>query len=308
MMASLLRIGIDLGGTKTEAVLMAPDSSILAVERLPTPHEDYQGQIATLRQLVLRMEQHAGGSGLPVGIGHPGAIQPGTGLIQNANSTCLNARPLKADIELALGRTVRMANDADCLAVSEAADGAAAGASCVFAVSLGTGVGGGIVIDGKLRQGPNAIAGEWGHNALPWPRADWGEVPGPAHWDGQHGVIEAYLSGPGLAADHARLSGERLKGEAIVAAATAGDAAAMETLHRYEHRLARALAGVINLLDPDVIVLGGGLSRLERLYRHVPALWGQWVFSAQVHTRLVPARHGDSSGVRGAAWLWPVPT
>ncbi|MES2682346.1 MAG: ROK family protein [Pseudomonadota bacterium] len=301
-----LRIGIDLGGTKTEAVLMAPDSSILAVERLSTPHEDYEGQIATLRQLVLRMESHAGYSGLPVGIGHPGAVLPDTGMIQNANSTCLNAKPLKADIEAVLGRTVRMANDADCLAVSEAADGAAAGAGCVFAVILGTGVGGGIVIDGKLRRGPNAIAGEWGHNALPWPRADWGEVPGPAHWDGQHGVIEAYLSGPGLAADHARHGGGQLRGEAIVAAAAVGEQAAMETLHRYEHRLARALAAVINLLDPDVIVLGGGLSRLERLYRNVPGLWGEWVFSARVQTRLVPALHGDSSGVRGAAWLWPV--
>lgn len=299
-----LRIGIDLGGSKTEAILMAADSRILAVQRLPTPFADYPGQIATLLELVRRMEATAGYSGLPVGIGHPGALLP-TGLIQNANSTCLNDRPLQRDIEAALGRPVRMANDADCLAVSEAADGAAVGASCVFAVILGTGVGGGIVIDGKLRAGPNAIAGEWGHNALPWPRADWGEVPGPAHWDGQHGVIEAYLSGPGLAADHARATRQTLQGEAIVEAALAGDAAAEVSLQRYEHRLARALAGVINLLDPDVIVLGGGLSRLSRLYRNVPALWGQWVFSAAVQTRLLAAQHGDSSGVRGAAWLWP---
>lgn len=300
-----LRIGIDLGGTKTEAVLMAPDSRLLAVERLPTPPDDYAGQVATLVELVQRLEQHAGQRGLPVGIGHPGALLRGTGLIQNANSTCLNGRPLQADIEAALGRPVRMANDADCLAVSEATDGAAAGSACVFAVILGTGVGGGLVIDGKLRQGPNAIAGEWGHNALPWPRADWGEVPGPLHWDGQHGVIEAYLSGPGLAADHRRSSGQSLRGEEIVAAAAAGDAAAQQSLARYQHRLARALASVINLLDPDVIVLGGGLSRVATLYETVPVLWSQWVFTARVQTRLVAARHGDSSGVRGAAWLWP---
>lgn len=302
---ALLRIGIDLGGTKIEAVLMAPDARIVAVERLPTPHENYLGQIETMAELVRRMEHKAGRTGLPVGIGHPGSLRLATGLIQNSNSTCFNGRPLQADIEAALGRPVRMANDADCLAVSEAADGAAAGAACVFAVILGTGVGGGIVIDGKLRAGPNAIAGEWGHNALPWPRADWGEVPGPLHWDGQHGVIEAYLSGPGLSADHLRVTGHRLRGEAIAAAARQGDDEAEASLYRYEHRLARSLASVINLIDPDVIVLGGGLSRLTRLYERVPALWQQWVFSAAVQTRLVAAAHGDSSGVRGAAWLWP---
>lgn len=285
---------------------MAPDSSLLARERLPTPHDDYAAQVATIARLVQRMEQHAGAAGLPVGIAHPGALLRDSGLIQNANSVCLNHRPLKADIEAALGRTVRMANDADCLAVSEAADGAAAGAACVFAVILGTGVGGGLVIDGKLRQGPNAIAGEWGHNALPWPCPDWGEVPGPLHWDGQHGVIEAYLSGPGLAADHRRRSGLALRGEEIVAAAAAGEPAAAESMRRYTHRLARALASVINVLDPDVIVLGGGLSRVAALYQAVPAQWSQWVFTHTVCTRLVPAQHGDSSGVRGAAWLWPV--
>ncbi len=301
-----LRIGIDLGGTKTEAVLMAPDARILAVERLPTPFEDYGGQIATIAELVRRMERAAGQAGLPVGIAHPGALRPDSGLIQNANSICLNGKPLQADIEASLGRAVRMANDADCLAVSEAADGAAAGAGSVFAVILGTGVGGGIVIDGKLRAGPNAIAGEWGHNPLPWPRPDWGEVPGPLHWDGRHGAIEAYLSGPGLAADHARASGQSLGSEAIVAAAEAGDERAEASLHRYQHRLARALASVINVLDPEVIVLGGGLSRVARLYTQVPLLWGQWVFAETVKTRLLAAAHGDSSGVRGAAWLWPV--
>ena len=300
-----LRIGIDLGGTKTEAILMAADSRIVATERVPTPSTDYAGQVATIVELVRRMETRAGEASLPVGIAHPGAVVPMTGLIKNANSTCLNGRPLKADLEQALGRTVRMANDADCLAVSEAADGAAADAASVFAVILGTGVGGGIAIEGRLLRGPNAIAGEWGHNALPWPRADWGEVPGPLHWDGQHGVIEAYLSGPGLAADYLRSTGMPLKGEAIVAAAAEGEPAALASLARYEHRLARALASVINLLDPEVIVLGGGLSRVARLYAEVPKLWGQWVFSDSVQTRLVAAQHGDSSGVRGAAWLWP---
>lgn len=300
-----LRIGIDLGGTKTEAILMAADSRIVATERLPTPVMDYQGQVATIVELVQRMESRAGQHGLAVGIAHPGTVVPTTGLIKNANSLCLNGQPLKRDLEQALGRVVRMANDADCLAVSEAADGAAAGAASVFAVILGTGVGGGIAIAGQLLRGPNAIAGEWGHNALPWPRADWGEVPGPLHWDGQHGVIEAYLSGPGLAADHLRTTGAALNSEAIAAAAAECEPAALATLARYEHRLARALASVINLLDPEVIVLGGGLSRMMRLYTQVPQLWGQWVFSDSVQTRLVAAQHGDSSGVRGAAWLWP---
>lgn len=302
-----MRIGIDLGGTKTEAVLMGPDSAILARERRPTPGNHYPAQVATLADLVAAMEQAAGRPGLPVGIAHPGALSPASGLIKNANSTCLNGRPLKQDIEAALGRTVRMANDADCLAVSEAADGAAAGARSVFAVILGTGVGGGIVIEGRLLSGPNAIAGEWGHNPLPWPRLDWGEVPGPEHWDGRRGAIEAWLSGPGLARDHASRHGGVLKGEDIVAAAEAGDAACAETLTRYEHRLARALATVINLLDPEVIVLGGGLSRLPRLYRNLPRLWTEWVFSDRVETRLLAPVHGDSSGVRGAAWLWPEP-
>ena len=298
------RIGIDLGGTKTEAVLMGAGSAILARERRPTP-ADYAGQVATIAALVGRMEAAAGQGGLAVGIGHPGAISPATGRIKNANSTCLNGQPLKQDLEAALGRAVRMANDADCLAVSEAADGAAAGARSVFAVILGTGVGGGIVIDGRLLSGPNAIAGEWGHNPLPWPRPDWDEVPGPAHWDGRHGAIEAWLSGPGLAADHARRHGGALRGEDIVAGAGAGDTACEDSLVRYEDRLARALAGVINLLDPEVIVLGGGLSGLPRLYRNLPRLWSAWVFSDRVDTRLVAPLHGDSSGVRGAAWLWP---
>jgi fructokinase len=300
-----LRIGIDLGGTKIEGIVMGPASHIRHRLRVPTPQDDYRAQVDAIAGLVRRLEADRGISGTSVGIGHPGAISPTTGLIKNANSVCLNGQPLQADLERALGRPVRMANDADCLAVSEQADGAAAGARSVFAVILGTGVGGGLVLEGRLLRGPNAIAGEWGHNPLPWPRLEWDEVPGPVHWDGRCGAIEAWLSGPGLARDHARVSGQTLAGEAIVRGAESGDAACEATLDRYEDRLARALASVINLIDPEVIVLGGGLSRIERLYRGVPARWGAWVFSDRVDTRLLPAAHGDSSGVRGAAWLWP---
>ncbi|TDU31348.1 fructokinase [Panacagrimonas perspica] len=299
------RIGIDLGGTKIEGIVMQPGSRISHRLRVATPRGDYAGQVRAIADLVAQLERDSGHSGLRVGIGHPGAVSPATGLIKNANSVCLNGRPLQADVEAMLDRPVRMANDADCLAASEQSDGAAAGASCVFAVILGTGVGGGICIGGRLLAGPNAIAGEWGHNPLPWPRPDWGEIPGPLHWDGRHGPIEAWLSGPGLAADHLRVTGAELAGEAVVDRALGGDTACAATLDRYEDRLARALATVINLIDPDVIVLGGGLSRIERLYRNVPALWPSWVFSDRVDTRLVPALHGDSSGVRGAARLWP---
>lgn len=301
-----LRIGVDLGGTKIEGIVMDGGSRILERLRLATPANDYDGQVAAIAALVRDLEQRVGANPLPVGIGHPGAVSPTSGRIKNANSICLNGRPLKEDLEAALGRELRMANDANCLAVSEQADGAAAGAGSVFAVILGTGVGGGIVIDGKLLAGPNAIAGEWGHNPLPWPRIDWDEVPGPAHWDGRRGAIETWLSGPGLSRDHEQRQGERLRGELIVERAAAGDIACNETLARYENRLARALASVINLLDPEVIVLGGGLSTIERLYENVPRLWNAWVFSDTVRTRLVRAQHGDSSGVRGAAWLWPV--
>ena len=301
-----LRIGIDLGGTKIEGIVMDADSRVLHRTRIATPRDDYAGQVGAIVRLVATLEQGCGVSGLRVGIGHPGAISPVTGRIQNANSVCLNGRSLKQDIESALGREVRMANDANCLAVSEQADGAGAGAACVFAVILGTGVGGGLVLDGKLWNGAQGIAGEWGHNPLPWPRLDWNEVPGPLHWDGRQGAIESWLSGPGLAADHLARTAEALAGEEIVAGASMGVPACEASLARYEDRLARALASVINLLDPDVIVLGGGLSRLTRLYANVPAIWGAWVFSDDaVRTRLLPAAHGDSSGVRGAAWLWP---
>ena len=304
----MLRIGIDLGGTKIEGIVLRGAAEVVARQRIATPGGDYPATVAAVAALVASLEREVEASGLPVGIGHPGAISPFTGLIKNANSTCLNDRPLKADLEAALGRAVRMANDADCLALSEAqADGAAAGAACVFAVILGTGVGGGIVIDGQLRAGPNAIAGEWGHNPLPWPRLDWNEVPGPLGWDGRHGSIEDWCSGVALARDHFDVTGVQLPGERIVSDAEAGDPACLATIVRLEDRLARALASVINLLDPDVIVLGGGLSRIARLYETVPAIWQRWVFSDRVVTRLVPAVHGDSSGVRGAAWLWPEP-
>ena len=295
------RIGIDLGGTKIEGIVMDAHSRILRRERVATP-ADYAGQVAAIAKLVRALE---GEARLPVGIGTPGAISPATGRMKNCNSLCLNDQPLKQDLERALARPLRMANDADCLALSEATDGAAAGARNVFAVILGTGVGGGLCINGAPVRGPNAIAGEWGHNPLPWPRPEWGEVPGPLHWDGRHGAIEAYCSGSGLARDHAAVTGEKLSGEQIVERAAAGDEACNASLARLEDRLARALASIINVLDPEVIVLGGGLSKLERLYRHVPALWDQWVFSDRVDTKLKPALHGDSSGVRGAAWLNP---
>lgn len=299
------RIGIDLGGTKIEGIVMADDSTVRARVRKPTPANNYLGQVRCIADIVMQLEQAVGGQHLPVGIGHPGAISKASGRIKNANSVCLNDQPLKEDIENVLGREVRMANDANCLAVSEQADGAGLGHQVVFAVILGTGVGGGLCVGGELLNGPNRVAGEWGHNPLPWPRPDWNEVPGPLHWDGRHGCIEAWLSGPGLAADHLYRTNKPLKPETIVAQAEAGRPECEITLQRYEDRLARSLATVINLLDPDVIVLGGGLSRLDRLYRNVPERWTHWVFSDQVDTPLVQAVHGDASGVRGAAWLWP---
>ncbi len=232
----------------------------------------------------------------------PGTISPATGLVKNANSTWLLGRALGTDLSRLLGRDVRLANDANCFALSEASDGAAAGAACVFGVIVGTGTGGGIVVNGRVLTGPNAIAGEWGHNPLPWARED--EQPGPACWCGKNGCIETFLSGPGLARDHRAATGEERSASEIAVAAAAGDAGTAATLTRYAHRMARALASVINVLDPDAIVLGGGLSNLPRLYEEVPSLWGRWVFSDRVDTPLLPPRWGDSSGVRGAAWLF----
>ncbi|HHW64516.1 MAG TPA: ROK family protein [Rhodocyclaceae bacterium] len=296
------RIGIDLGGTKIELVVLHRDGNVRWRKRVPTPRHDYRATLEAIAALV-REAEAAVGTTASVGIGTPGSPSPRDGRIRNANSTCLNGQALQHDLEALLERPLRLANDANCLAVSEAADGAAAGAHTVFAAILGTGVGGGIVIDGRLLVGANAVAGEWGHNPLPLPTVD--DLPLPACYCGRAGCIETWLSGPGMSADHLRHGGEALDAATIAALAAAGDPACEATLARYEARLARALAGVINLLDPDVIVLGGGLSRIERLYVNVPRLWGAHVFSDQVVTRLLPARHGDASGVRGAAWLWP---
>jgi len=278
----LPRLGIDLGGTKTEIVALAGDGCELLRERVPTPRGDYAATIATIAALVRGAEAKLGAgeaASATVGVGIPGAESRVTGLIKNANSTWLIGRPLRADLAAALGRPVRLANDANCFALSEARDGAAAGAEVVFGAILGTGVGGGIVVRGEVLVGPNAIAGEWGHNPMPGD-----EIVRPRCYCGRQGCIETFLSGPALAAD--------------------GGAENEATMQRYERRLARALAQVINLLDPDAIVLGGGLSNLDRLYDRVPRLWGEWVFSDHVATRLLKNKHGDSSGVRGAAWLW----
>jgi fructokinase len=283
-----MRIGIDLGGTKIEAIALQGAREALR-KRVATPRGDYAGTVKAVASLV-----HEIGEGT-VGVGIPGALSRLTGLVKNANSTWLIGKPLKEDLERAIGREVRLENDANCFALSEATDGAGRGAAVVFGVILGTGVGGGIVAHGKVLTGPNAIAGEWGHNPLPGPEPE--DLPLPACYCGRSGCIETYLSGPALARHHFELTGERLEPGEIVARQA-------ESLGRYEVRLARALASVINVLDPDVIVLGGGMSNVERLYTEVPRLWSRHVFSDHVATRLVRNAHGDSSGVRGAAWLW----
>lgn len=296
-----MRLGIDLGGTKIELIALDPDHRELLRRRVPTPQGDYTGTLAAIAGLVAEAERDLGARG-SVGIGTPGTISPATGLMKNCNSTCLNGRPLKQDLERLLGRELRLANDANCFALSEAVDGAAAGAEVVFGVILGTGCGAGVVVRGHVLTGPNAIAGEWGHNPLPWSRDD--ERPGPPCYCGKAGCIETWLSGPGLARDLLAQGGPDLPAHEIARRADAGDAACAAALARYEDRLARGLAHVINVLDPDVIVLGGGMSNIARLYDNVPHLWGRYVFSDRVDTRLAPPLHGDSSGVRGAAWLW----
>jgi fructokinase len=293
------RLGLDLGGTKIAAVVLDADGRVCWEQRVSTPRHDYDGTVAQLVALVAEAEG-AVGARCSVGIGMPGAISPATGLVKGANSTWLNGRPLKVDLQRALGRRVWLANDANCLAVSEAADGAAAGAEVVFGVILGTGTGGGIVVRGSVVTGAHAIAGEWGHNPLPWPEAD--ELPGPRCYCGRLGCLETWLSGPGVAADYHRRGGDEIRSEDIVARVPTEGLAA-EVMARWTSRLARGLASIINVLDPDVIVVGGGLSQVSRLYADVPAQWGRWVFSDVVSTRLVPARYGDASGVRGAAWL-----
>jgi fructokinase len=299
----MLRIGVDLGGSKIEAVALASDGSIAARRRLATPRDDYDAMLAAVCDLVQAVEAQAGGAESSVGIGIPGTISPASGLIKNANSTWLIGRALDRDLATALGRPVRLANDANCLALSEAVDGAAAGANVVFGVILGTGTGGGLVIGGRVITGANAVAGEWGHNPLPWPEP--GELPGSRCYCGKMGCIETFLSGPGLARDHTQATGEKAEPVELASAAEAGNAAARATLERYELRLAKSLASIINVVDPDVIVLGGGCSNINRLYRNVPDLWSRFAFSDTLTTALKKARHGGSSGVRGAAWLWP---
>lgn len=308
-----MRIGIDLGGTKTEVIVIDDAGVECLRRRVATPRGDYDATVATIAALARQAEAEIGAT-CTIGVGTPGAISTHTGRIKNANSVVLNDRPLKEDLERALGREVRMDNDANCFGVSEATDGAAAGARVVFGVILGTGVGGALVIDRQAWRGANAIAGEWGHNPLPPSRgtrtidaaACAAECPGPTCYCGRSGCIETWLSGPGMAADHRRHGGAPAADAiAIAAAAAAGDRVAIATVDRYVDRLARGLAHVINLLDPEVIVLGGGLSGIDALYSGVPQRWQQYVFSDVVSTRLVRNRHGDSSGVRGAAWLWP---
>ncbi len=305
-----VRLGVDLGGTKIEAAALGPAGEELVRRRVSTPTGDYGATVAAIAGLVSSVEAQAMisadavgfTSATGVGIGIPGTVSPDTGLVKNANSTWLNGRPLPADLRAALGREVRLANDADCFALSESADGAAAGARSVFGVILGTGVGGGLVIRGRAVAGANGIAGEWGHNPMPWPEPD--EWPGLPCWCGRSGCIETLLSGPGFARDHGSRTGRRESAAEIAAAATAGDLECFASLQIYERRLARALAAVINLFDPEAIVLGGGLSGIASLYRTVPLLWSRYVFSDRVVTRLLAPRHGDSSGVRGAAYLW----
>jgi fructokinase len=303
-----MRIGIDLGGTKIEALALDADGAELCRRRVSTPKDGYDAIVEAVAGLVLDVEAQLGARG-SVGVGIPGIASPATGLIKNANTTALIGHPLDEDLRARLGRPVRLANDANCFVLSEASDGAASPAALgvprptVFGVIIGTGTGGGVVVGGQLLVGPDAIAGEWGHNPLPWIGPD--EYPGPECWCGQRGCIETFLSGPALARAHAARTGGELTAGEIAKRAAEGDEAAVVTLDRYVSCLARALASIINVLNPDAIVLGGGVSNIARLYSDVPAQWARYVFSDSVSTRLVRAKHGDSSGVRGAAWLWP---
>ncbi|WP_374471137.1 ROK family protein [Phenylobacterium sp.] len=297
----MIRIGVDLGGTKTEAAALDPEGRVLARRRRPTP-PDYAAVLETVAALVAEVEAECGAAGGPVGVGGPGSISPATGLVRNANSTWLNGRPLDADLAARLRRPVRYANDANCLALSEATDGAAASAASVFAVILGTGCGAGLVLGGRLLEGANGIAGEWGHTPLPWPAAD--EHPGPACWCGQRGCLETWISGPAFRREHREATGRDLAPDEIAAAARAGDADAAAALDRWLDRVGRGVAMVCNVVDPEVLVFGGGLSNLPELYDRLAPIVAGRVFADRWRARLVPARWGDSSGVRGAAWLW----
>jgi fructokinase len=297
-----IRIGIDLGGTKIEALAIDDQGVELARYRVDTPRDDYDATIKAMVGLVHRLEETAGSAGT-VGAGIPGSISRITGLVKNSNSTWLNGRPLDRDLTAALGREVRIANDANCLAVSEATDGAAAGRHVVFGVILGTGCGGGVAIGGRVHEGPNGVAGEWGHNPLPWPRPE--EYPGPACYCGKRGCMEMWVSGTGIALDYRTVTGKMLTTHEIVSQFEAGDREAAAAMERFEDRLARGIAQVINILDPDVIVVGGGVSKVEQIYQALPKMLKAYVFGGEVSTPVLPAKYGDSSGVRGAAWLWP---
>lgn len=299
----MIRIGVDVGGTKIEAAALGPGGTVIARQRIPSTTR-YSTLIESIRDLVSRVRQEAGCSETSIGVGHPGSINPRTGLIRNANSSHLNGQPLDRDLAAALGQPVRCANDANCFTLSEATDGAAAGAHCVFGVITGTGVGGGIVINGRLHEGAGLIAGEWGHTALPRPSPE--ESPGPPCGCGRLGCVESWCSGPALARDHETVTGEALTADAIAARALSGDRAAGASLARHADRLARSLSTVVNVLDPDVIVLGGGLSNLPGLSGELQVRLIPHVFTDEMRTRVVVNRHGDSSGVRGAAWLWPL--
>lgn len=299
----MIRIGVDLGGTKIEAAALDAEGAILARQRTASS-KNYAGMIESIRDLVAAIRQQTGAGPVTIGVGHPGSINPRTGLVRNANSSQLNGHALDRDLEAALGQSVRCANDANCFALSEAVDGAGAGEHCVFGVIAGTGVGGGIVINGRLHEGGGLIAGEWGHTALPRPSAD--EIPGPDCGCGRQGCVESWCSGPALARDHERMTGEALSADAIAARAAGGDVEARASLERHVGRLARSLSTIVNVLDPDVIVLGGGLSNLPGLAADLQARLAPHVFSDEMRTRVVVNRHGDSSGVRGAAWLWPL--
>lgn len=297
-----MRIGVDLGGTKIETLALDGQGVARGGFRRPAPRDDYQATIAAIAEMVAETERQAGSGPGAVGLGMPGTISPASGLVKNANSTWLNGRPFKEDLARVLGRPLRLANDADCFAISEATDGAGAGLPIVFGIILGTGVGGGIVVGGRLLAGADGIAGEWGHIPLPQPTDE--ERPGPPCYCGRRGCVETWVSGPGLARDHAALNGGAADATAIVQAAEAGDARAQASLDRYEERLGRALAHVINILDPHAIVLGGGMSKVGRLYDRLPQRIRPHLFSDRVAARILPPRHGDASGVRGAAWLW----
>jgi fructokinase len=298
----VIRIGVDFGGTKIEAAALGPDGEMRVRTRVPNPG-GYDASIAAIRDLISQVEAEAGGRG-SVGVGIPGSPSPRDGRIRNANSTWLNGRLLGADLEQALGRPVRLANDANCFALSEALDGAGMGAASVFGVIVGTGCGGGVVIGRRLLEGANGIAGEWGHTPLPWPRAE--EYPGPRCWCGRHGCMETWVSGTGFEDDYHRHVGERLAAPEIVGMARAGDAAAKAALERYVDRLSRGLAMIADILDPEVIVLGGGMSNVDELYAELPSRIAAHAFSDVYAVRVLKARHGDSSGVKGAAWLWPL--